>query len=272
MYKPLGMTAMPPEMREDRGEIEAALKKKLPRLVELGDIKGDLYMHSNWSDGASEIEDMVAAAKTRGMEYVVLTDHSQSLKIANGLSPARLARQIEKVKELNAKLKGITVLTGSEVDILEDGSLDFADDILKRLDFVVASVHSRFKDTKAQMTRRIVRAMRNKHVRLIGHPTGRRMGIRPPYDVDMAELFKAARDTNTAMEINGSAERMDLNAAHAREAREKGVHLTVDSDSHRPDEFKNLEYGVATARRAWCAKEDILNCFPLEEFRKKIVK
>ncbi len=272
MYKALGLSYIPPELREDQGEIDAAAHGKLPRLVEKKDIKGDFHMHSKWSDGANEIEEMVASAKKRGLKHVVLTDHSQSLKIANGLSPKRLLQQIEIVRKLNKKLSGITLLAGSEVDILSDGSLDFEDDLLKKLDFVVASVHSGFKQSKEQITRRIVKAMQNKYVRLIGHPTGRLLGERNAYEVDFDAVFKAARETNTALEINSYPQRLDLNYTYARRAHEMGVMLAIDTDSHTHDQFDNLEYGVATARRAWCAKENILNCLDLPELKKRIAK
>lgn len=272
MYKALGLSYIPPELREDQGEIDAARQGKLPRLIEKKDIKGDFHMHSKWSDGANEIEEMAASAKKRGLKYVVLTDHSQSLKIANGLSPKRLLEQIEIVRRLNKKLSGLALLTGSEVDILSDGSLDFEDNLLKKLDFVVASVHSGFKQSKEQITRRIVKAMQNKYVNLIGHPTGRLLGERNAYEVDFDEVFKTAKATNTALEINSYPQRLDLNYTHARRAHEMGAMLAVDTDSHTHDQFDNLEYGVATARRAWCKKENILNCLDLTEFKKKIAK
>ena len=201
---------------------------------------------------------------------MVLTDHSQSLRVAHGLSPKRIGEQIEAVRKLNKKLKGITVLTGSEVDILADGSLDYPDDILKELDFVVASVHSGFRQSKAEITRRIVRAMRNKHVRLIAHPTGRLIGEREAYEVDLEEVFEVARETHTALEINGQPSRLDLNDVHAQGAREAGVMLAVDADAHSTEQFDCLAYGIGQARRAGCERKHILNTLSLHELRKKI--
>ncbi|MBI4353260.1 MAG: DNA polymerase/3'-5' exonuclease PolX [Candidatus Omnitrophica bacterium] len=272
IYKALGLAAVPPELREDQGEIDAAAKGALPRLVEERDVKGDFHLHSKWSDGAHEIEEMAESARKRGLEYVVLTDHSQSLRVAHGLSPKELLEQIEMIRSLNKKLKGITLLAGSEVDILSDGSLDYPDEILKKLDFAVASIHSGFKQSKEQITKRLVRAMRNPYVRLIGHPSGRLLGERNPYEADWDEVFRAASETNTALEINCYPQRLDLNAIHARRAREMGVMLAVNTDSHTRDQFANLEYGIAVARRAWCEKKDILNCLELKEFKKRITK
>jgi DNA polymerase (family 10) len=266
IYKALGLAYVEPEMREDQGEIEAAAKGRLPRLVEAADVKGDLHLHSRWSDGSAEI------ARRHGYAYAVLTDHSQSLRVAHGLSPKTLLKQVDEVRRTGRKLKGFTLLAGSEVDILEDGSLDFKDEVLRELDFVVASVHSGFKQPREKITRRIVKAMRNRYVRVIGHPTGRLLGERNPYAVDLEEVFKVARETNTALELNASPQRLDLDAVHARRARECGVTLAIDTDSHHPDQFANLEYGVATARRAWCAPKDILNCLDLAAFRKRIAK
>ncbi len=270
IYKALGLDFIPPELREDRNEVELAAKGKLPRLIGTSDIRGDFHMHSNWSDGVHEIEAMVEAAKKRRLEYVVLTDHSQSLKGAHGLTRKEILRQINLVKKLNDKMKGITVLTGSEVDILSDGSLDFEDDILAELDFVVASVHSGFKQSKEQLTKRITRAMQNKHVDLIGHPTGRLLGERSAYDVDLEKVFKVAASTATAMEINSHPSRLDLSDIHAKRAVEMGVTLAIDTDSHATGEFENLEYGVATARRAGCERKNILNCLTLDELRKRV--
>jgi DNA polymerase (family 10) len=272
MYRALGLPYIEPELREDEGEIEAAAEGALPRLLTLKDIRGDLHMHSRWSDGSAEIEEMAEAARKRGLEYAVLTDHSQSLHIASGLSPKDLRRQIAIVRNYNKRSKNFTLLIGSEVDILADGSLDYPDDLLKELDFVVASVHSRFKMGQSEMTRRIIHAMKNPYVKLIGHPTGRLIGSREPYEVDLEALFKAARETRTALEVNSYPERLDLNAVHARRAAELGVMLAVDTDAHATDQFANHEYGVGTARRAWCGRKNILNCLGLADFRKRIKK
>lgn len=273
VYQSLGLDFIPPEMREDQGEIEAAGQGKLPRLLERTELKGDFHMHSNWTDGTAEIKEMAEAARRAGLEYAVLTDHSRSLKIAKGLSPQELLKQTRLVKELNKKWKGVfTLLIGSEVDILEDGSLDYENDVLKELDFVVASVHSRFKQDKKTMTRRIVKAMQNRYVRVIGHPTGRLLGQRAGYELDFEELFRAAKETNTALEINSQPDRLDLAYQNARWAKESGVMLAVDSDSHQLNGFENFEFGVGTARRGWCERKNILNCLGLSELRKRIAK
>ncbi len=272
IYRALGLDWISPELREDYGEVEASAKHRLPCLVERADIRGDFHTHSNWSDGLHKIEEMVEAARKRKLSYMVLTDHSQSLKVANGLSRKRILAQIATIKKLNRKFKDFTLLAGSEVDILQDGSLDFDDDILKRLDFVIASVHTGFKQSKAQITKRILRAMENKHVHAIGHPTGRLLGEREAYEVDLEQIFKAAEETNTALEINSQPTRLDLNDVHARQARDVGVALVVDTDSHAMDQFENLEYGIATARRAWCEAKNILNCLTLNELQKRIAK
>lgn len=270
VYAALDLPFIPPELREDHGEIEAAREGRLPVLLERGDLKGDFHLHSDWSDGIHKIEEMAEAARKLGLTHAVLTDHSRSLTIANGLTPERLMRQIAVVKKLNERWKDFTLLIGSEVDILEDGTPDFENDVLKKLDFVVASVHSRFKQDKQTMTRRIIKAMQNPYVSVIGHPTGRRLSGRPPYELDFEAVFEAAIKTGTALEMNGSPDRMDLNYLHARRARELGVLLTVDSDAHKTEEFQNLEYGAGTARKAGCAKENVLNCLSLAELRKAL--
>ena len=248
IYKKLGIAYVPPEMREDTGEIQITTqKKRLPKLVEEKDILGDFHLHSKWSDGVNEIEDMIQSGKKRGLKYLVLTDHSQSLHIAHGLSPQRIRKQITLVRKLNKKARGITVLIGSEVDILKDGSLDYKDSILKELDFVVASVHSYFKLPKKEMTQRIIKAMQNKYVNVIGHPTGRLIGERAAYEIDLEQICQAAKDTNTALEINSQPWRLDLNDQMARRARELGVTLAINTDSHEKNQFTNLEYGVAVA-------------------------
>lgn len=270
MYKALGLTYVPPELREDLGEIEAAAKGKLPKLIERGDLLADFHLHSNWTDGNHEIAEMAEAARGAGLKYAVLTDHSRSLTIANGLSPERLKKQILEVRALSKKWKDFTLLVGTEVDILEDGALDFQDSVLSELDFVVASVHSRFKQDRDTMTRRIIRAVQNPHVDALGHPTGRRLSGRPPYEVDLDAVFRAAKDAGTAIEINGSLDRLDLNAANARRASETGVRFVINSDSHRTRDFSNLEFGIATARRAGIGKHQVLNCLPLEKFREVV--
>ena len=272
MYKALGLAYIAPELREDQGEIAAAAKDRLPKLLEIEDIKGDLHIHSNWSDGNYQIDQMAEAARKRGLKYIVLTDHSQSLKVANGLSIKNLFKQIETVRKLNRKLKGITILAGSEVDILGDGSLDFPNEVLKELDFVIGSIHTGFKQSKEQITRRITKAMQNKYMNLLAHPTGRLMGERNAYEIDYEEIFKVARETNTAIEINSYPKRLDLSSLHAKRAREMGIMLAINTDAHVLEQLGNLEYGVATARRAWCEKKHILNCLDVAALKKRILK
>lgn len=272
IYKILGLDCVPPELREDRGEIEAAQKHQLPDLVTEGEIRGDFHSHTTESDGENSLEEMAEAARKQGLEYLVVTDHSKSLTVANGLSEKRLIDRIKAIRGLNKKLKGLTLLAGSEVDILPDGTLDYKDDVLKELDFVVASVHSAFKQSREKITDRIVRAMNNKYVNLIGHPTGRLIGIRDAYEVDMDKVIKEARQTNTALEINAHPKRLDLNEVHIRQAIETGVNLAISTDSHAAAHFQHFSYGVSVARRGWCEAKNLLNVLPLAQLEKRIKK
>ncbi len=259
VQKKLGLEFIAPELREDRGEVEAALTGELPGLVELGDIRGDLHVHSNYSDGHSTIEEVARAAKARGYMYVSINDHSRSLGVAHGLTIERLLEQEEEIARVNQRVKGITVLSGTEVDILSDGSLDFPDDCLERLDVVVASIHSGFQQSEDKITGRILSAIRNPHVDIIGHPTGRLLGTRPAYDVDLEVVMAAAADTGTALEINAYHERLDLNDINARRAVEMGVRVAISTDSHHVDQMWAMELGVRTARRGWLTSANILN-------------
>jgi DNA polymerase (family 10) len=259
VYAALGLPWIPPELREDAGEVEAALEGRLPRLVEGGDIRGDLHCHTDWSDGRLTLEELVRAAKARGYAYVAVADHSRSSTVANGLDARRLEEQLKAIEALREKVKGITVLAGSEVDIRADGTLDFPDELLARLDVVVASVHSRFTQDERTMTDRILRALRNPHVRILGHATGRLLGERDPYAVDLDAVFAAARDAGVAVEINASPQRLDVKDAHARRARELGVMLTIDTDAHAEPHLDFMRLGVGTARRAWLGPDAILN-------------
>ncbi len=270
VYSSLGLPYIPPELREDRGEIEAALNGELPELIELDDIKGDLHAHSDWSDGVNSLEEMIEAAKKRGYEYLAISDHSKSLKIANGLDEKRLSEQMEIIRGLNEESEGFKLLTATEVDILADGNLDLADEILSQLDVVIASVHSNFKQDKKTMTSRMIKAMENENVDIIGHPTGRLLGKRAPYEVDMERLINAAGETGTCLEINAYPDRLDLNDMHSRMAKEKGVMLAISTDSHRTSELALIEFGVATARRGWLEKKDVLNTLSLEPLLKKL--
>lgn len=268
IYKTLGLQWIPPEIREDRGEVEAAQYGKLPDLVKLEDIKGDLQMHSIWSDGKTTIEEMALRAKELGYEYIAMTDHSPSSRIAGGLSIERLYEKKKEVDALNKKLKGIKILMGSEVDIKSDGSLDYPDEVLKDLDIAIAAVHSGFKMDMESMTRRIVKALKNPFIHLLAHPTGRLIGRREGYDVDMDEIIKTAKEYGKALEVNSHYLRLDLNDTNVRKAVDAGVKIVISTDSHTPDELHMIRLGVATARRGWVEKKDVLNTMRLNELSK----
>jgi DNA polymerase (family X) len=266
VYAKLGLPYIPPELREDTGEIEAAERGELPNLVEVEDVRGDLHVHTNWSDGKGTIESMAEAAIELGYEYLVFCDHSQSLRVANGLSPERLKGKIKAVREANDKYGEIHLLNGSEVDILKDGSLDYEDALLAELDFVVASVHTSFNVGEKAMTERIIRAMNNPHVRTIGHPTGRLLNRRDPYEVDVSRLIREAASTNTALEHNAYVDRLDLSVPYLREAINTGVRITIDTDAHDETALSFAKFGVSQACRAWVEKESVINCLPWSEF------
>lgn len=272
VYGSLGMPYIPPELREDRGEVEAAVNDKLPELVGPKDIRGDFHVHSDWSDGYYTIEEIVYEAKKKGYEYIVITDHSKSLKIAGGLSDKERIEQIEIIRKLNKKIKGFELLAGAEVDILDDGALDYANDILKELDFVIAAVHSGFKQSKEKLTNRIVTAMKNKHVHMLAHPTGRLLGVRDAYEIDMEEILRSARQTGTFIEINSYPERLDLTDINCRRAKALGVKLAITTDSHALEQFNNMRYGISVAQRGWLEKEDILNSYSWSNIRKMLKK
>jgi len=263
VYAAVGLPWIPPELREDTGEIEAALAGRLPPLVDVGDIRGDLHAHTDWSDGHHPLEDLVAAAEARGYEYVIVSDHSRSATIARGLTPEQLRDQIRRIRALQPRHR-IRILTGTECDILADGSLDFPDDVLAELDVVLAAVHSRFKQPGPEMTARICRALENPHVRILVHPTGRLLGSREPYDVDLEQVFAAARRHGKAVEINASPWRLDLKDTHARRARDLGLLLAIDTDTHYLTELDHVRLGIATARRAWIGPEQVVNALPLD--------
>jgi DNA polymerase (family 10) len=268
VYKKLGLTYIPPELREDRGEIALAKANKLPHLVTVADMRGDLHVHSDWTDGTASIEAMAAAAQACGYEYMALTDHSRRVAMAHGLDPARVSRQIREVDKLNAKLKGFTILKGIEVDILKDGRLDLPDSILSRLDVVVASVHSFFDLAREAQTDRVVRAMENRHVSILGHPTGRLIGEREPYDIDMDHVISAAHDLGCYLEINAEPDRLDLNDIHAHTAKSKGVKVAVSTDAHSVNGFQYMRFGIDQARRGWLTADDVINTRSLAELRK----
>jgi DNA polymerase (family 10) len=267
VYALLGLPWIPPELREDRGEIQAAVEGRLPRLLELGDLRGDLHVHSDWSDGRATMGEMAAAARGLGLEYICFSDHSQSLGMGMGLTPERVRAQIAAIRELDAALDGITLLAGTEVDILADGRIDLPDDLLAELDFVTASIHSGFTESSEQIMHRLGAALDNPHVDAIGHPTGRLLTRRAPYEVDMEALVRGAARTGTVLEINAAFHRLDLSAPHARAAKEAGALLTVCSDAHDPSGFGLLRYGVGEARRGWLEAGHVLNTRSLTELQ-----
>ena len=265
IYRVLGMDLMPPELRENRGEIEAAMEGKLPILVERGDIRGDLHLHTRWSDGNATIEEMAERAREKGLEYIAVCDHTKSLGIANGLDEGRLRDQISEIDAYNGSAEGFRVLRGVECDIKADGSLDLPDSVLKDLDWVVASVHSGFRATEREMTDRIVSAIHNEHVSSIGHLTGRLIQRRMPYALDTEEVFEAAASQGVMMEINAFPDRLDLDDVNSRAAVEQGVRISIGTDAHSPAHLDFLELGVSVARRGWLKAEDVANTLSAEE-------
>lgn len=272
MFEKFGFAFIEPELREDTGEVEAAEEGRLPDLIKAKDLKGDLHVHSLWSDGANSIQELAEAAAARGYSYIAVTDHSQGLKVANGLNITRLKKKKKEIERVNKKLKDFRVLFGGEVDIGSDGALDYPDEILKEFDIVVAAVHSRFKQSKQVLTRRIIRACQNKYAHIIAHPTGRLWGVRAASDIDLARLLEAARDTNTALEINSFPGRLDLNDTASRQAKEAGVKLAVGSDSHAVRQLDTINFGISVARRGWLSACDVINTLSLEKLLAAIKK
>ena len=274
VYSALGLSFIPPVQREDRGEIGLAMEGKLPKLLELKSIRGDLHTHTDNSDGKNTIEEMAEAAVGRGYEYYNITDHSKSQGIITGIEGPTYRDQIARVRAaaraIEKRHKGFRLLCGVEVNILPDGSLDVADGILADLDLVVASVHSQFRQPRDQMTARICRAVASPHIDILGHPTGRKVEAREPYDVDLEEVFKACLAGHTAVEINASPARLDLNDVFARRARELGLKISIGSDAHRPGELGQMEFGVYVAQRAWLQTDDILNCWKVEKLLARV--
>lgn len=268
VYEALGMIWIAPELREDRGEIEEAQKGYLPQLVEENEIKGDLHVHSKWSDGTASIEEIARLAESRGYQYVAICDHTKSLKITHGLDESRLMKQIEEIDRINEKMKGFRILKGTEVDILADGKLDISDRLLQSLDIVIAAIHSGFKQDRQKMTKRIIKALENPFVDIFAHPSGRLLGSREPYDVDIEEVMRAAKKFGKALEINAYYERLDLNDLYCRKAKEMGILLAIGTDAHHLDQMWMISLGVAVARRGWLEKKDILNTFSLKEILK----
>ncbi len=267
VYRAVDLPWIPPELRENRGEIEAARAGKLPRLVELKDLRGDLHAHTKATDGHNTLREMAEAARAHGLDYIAITEHSRRLTVAHGLDVKRLRQQMEEIDRLNDNSKGITILKGIEVDILEDGSLDLPDDVLGELDLVVGAVHSQFKLARAKQTTRILKAMDHPHFTILAHPSGRLIDQREPYDVDMLKIIRKARARGCFLELNAHPERLDLLDIHCQMAKEEGVLVAISSDAHSIQDFDNLYYGVGQARRGWLEKKDVLNTRSLKALR-----
>ena len=268
IYKRLGLDYLEPELRNNTNELELAKKGMLPNLIKLSDIKGDFHVHTRYSDGDNTIEEMSREAINIGYEYICISDHSKTRAIANGMKEEELLKQIREIDRLNKKFKKFRIFKGCEVDILNDGSLDFSDDILKRLDIVGAAVHSGFKMSESKMTERIIKALENKYIKILYHPTGRLINQREPYQVDLNSLFDVAKEKKKFLEINSMINRLDLNDYNIKKAVEKGVRLVIGTDSHSKEHLKFMEYGVSQARRGWCEKKDIVNALNLKEIKK----
>lgn len=272
VYNQVGLPWIPPELREDRGEIEAALAGQLPDLVEFNDIRGDLHAHSDWSDGVASIEDMAKGARALGYDYLVISDHTRSLAVAHGLDERRFAEQRKVIDRLNSRDSRFKVLQGCELEICADGSLDFDDEVLARFDVVVASIHSGLRQDRARLTERVLKAVRNPHVDVIGHLTGRLLGQREPSAVDVETVLQEAAHTGVAIEVNGIANRLDLDDVHIKRAVELGVTLCIDSDAHSVESLQAMRYGVATARRGWASAANVLNTRSLTKLQSWLKK
>ena len=268
VYRTVGLPYIEPELREDRGELRAAAGGKLPRLVRLEDLKGDLHAHTTESDGRYTAIEMAEAAKARGYEYLAVTDHSKQVKIARGLDEKRLAKAIKAIDKINAKLKGFTLLKSIELDILADGTLDLPDGILDELDLVVCSVHYNFKLSKEKQTERVIRAMDNPRVNVIGHPTGRLINERPPYEIDLEKVMRAAVERDCFLELNAHPDRLDLDDVHCQRAKEMGLKIALSTDAHSTDDLDLMRFGVGQARRGWLEPGDVINTRSLAELRK----
>jgi DNA polymerase (family X) len=272
IYKKLGMAWIPPEMRENCGELDVAEKNALPELVTVEDIRGEVHMHTVETDGRCTIEEMAEAARQRGYSYIAITDHSKNLAFANGLDDKRAVAHIKRIKRANEQIEGIEIMSGIEVDILADGELDLADETLAQMDVVIASVHSAFNQDAKQMTERLVRAVSSPYVTALGHPTGRLLLKRDAYSFDVDAVFKAALAHKTAMELNAFPDRLDLCDLHLRMARERGLKIIINCDAHHTSHFEKIKYGILQARRAWLTKADVLNTLPLNDFKKAIAR
>ena len=268
IYGKLKLDWIPPELRENTGEIEAAEKHELPDLITLKDLRGEVHMHTVETDGKNTIEEMAEAARLRGYQYIAITDHTKNLAMANGLDDKRAVQHIARIRAANDRIAGITVMAGIEVDILTDGSLDLSDSVLEQMDVVVASVHSAFSQEKQQMTDRLLRAISNPNVSILGHPTGRLQLRREAYEFDFEAILQIAREKQVAMELNAYPERLDLNDVHLRRARDQGVKIVINTDAHHTSHFEKIKYGILQARRGWLTAKDVLNTLPEKEFRR----
>lgn len=266
IYAKLSLDYIPPELRENLGEIDAAEKHTLPALISLDDLQGDVHMHTVETDGRNTIEEMAEAAKARGYKYMAITDHSKNLAFANGLDDVRAVAHIQKIREANEKIDGITIFAGIEVDILADGDLDLSDDVLAQMDVVIASVHSVFNQEPAKMTERLLKAIGNPNTSIIGHPTGRLQLRRDAYQFEMDAILMAAAKHKVAMELNSYPDRLDLNDVHLRQAKQRGVRIVINTDSHHTSHLDKIRYGILQARRAWLTKHDVLNTLTAHEF------
>lgn len=272
VYDILGLCFIPPELREDRGEIEAAEKGLLPELLREEDVKGDLHIHTTYSDGRDDIEQIVEKARNKGYQYIAITDHSSSLKVAGGLSIQSVLSQIKRIKELNSRLNDFMILSGAEVNIKKDGSLDFPDEILSKLDVVIAAIHTGFKQDEKTLTRRVIKALRHPMVNILAHPSGRLLGERESYAIDLNEVLNVAAEEGVWVEINSQPERLDLTDYWAMEAKKKGVKMVINTDAHSKDSLDFIKLGVITARRGWLEKEDVINTLPLDKLLKLLKK
>jgi DNA polymerase (family X) len=268
MYEMLGLRYIEPELRENLGEIEAAKQDQLPKLIELTDIKGDLHTHTNKSDGKYPLKEMIEAATNKGYKYYAITEHSKKVAMANGLDEKALAKQIEEIEDLNSKITNLKIIKGIEVDILEDGTLDLPDSILKELDLVIGSIHYNMNLSKKKQTQRILKAMENPYFNILGHPTGRLINKRSGFDFDLTKIMKEAAANGCFLEINSNPDRIDLNDKNIRQAKELGVKLSISTDAHSIDNLENIKYGVAQARRGWLEKDDIINTRSWKDLKK----
>lgn len=272
IYRVLGLQYVPPELREDRGEVEVAKTGRIPELIELKEIKGDFHIHSKWSDGGNSIEEIVKYAIRKGYEFITITDHSKSLGVAKGLNEEKLKAQSEEIEELREKYHQIKILHGIEVDIKSDGTLDFNDETLSNLDIVIAAIHSGFKQDKETITKRLISAMENPYVHIVAHPSGRLLGEREPYNVDMESVLEHAKNTGTILEVNAYPQRLDLRDIHCKRAKELGVKIAIGTDAHWISQLEYMEFGVWVGRRGWLERKNVLNTYSLEEIKKTLKK